>query len=228
MICSVCRHEGEPGPVSTTGRRESLCCQACGASSRHRAVGRILQGFTLANLAVYEVGRSPLSKFLCKCTRLYRVSEMRRFPQLEESMPELCMQDLEYLTWSSGMFDIVICSDVLEHVRLYVRALAELARVLKPGGIMLLTMPLISGDEHREFCRVFDHRRPELDIWQPHTPVHIDPLDPSGCKVYRYYSPPELLRECERGGLVAYFTAPDIPVECIFGSAVLVATKERS
>jgi SAM-dependent methyltransferase len=38
-------------------------------------------------------------------------------------------------------FDAVICSEVLEHLDDYPKALAEVARVLKPGGIFAVTVP---------------------------------------------------------------------------------------
>jgi len=44
-----------------------------------------------------------------------------------------------------GTFDVVLCTEVLEHVPDPVRVVRELGRVLRPGGILLLTAPLGSG-----------------------------------------------------------------------------------
>jgi SAM-dependent methyltransferase len=44
---------------------------------------------------------------------------------------------LEALEFPDDRFDNVLCSQVLEHVREPVRALQEIARVLRPGGIVL-------------------------------------------------------------------------------------------
>ncbi|NPU84619.1 MAG: 3-demethylubiquinone-9 3-O-methyltransferase [Syntrophaceae bacterium] len=41
----------------------------------------------------------------------------------------------EQLPFGGGSFDIVLCCDVLEHVEEVGRVIAEIARVLKPGGI---------------------------------------------------------------------------------------------
>jgi SAM-dependent methyltransferase len=46
------------------------------------------------------------------------------------------------LTWPDGSFDLVISSDILEHVRHPQVALAEIARVLAPGGYHIFTVPL--------------------------------------------------------------------------------------
>jgi SAM-dependent methyltransferase len=50
-------------------------------------------------------------------------------------------QDLTGLTFPSDAFDVVITIEVLEHIPDMRRALAEVARVLRPGGIMLSTFP---------------------------------------------------------------------------------------
>lgn len=45
--------------------------------------------------------------------------------------------------YSNGQFDFVICSHVLEHVDDDGKALAELRRVLKPGGRAILMVPIL-------------------------------------------------------------------------------------
>lgn len=45
------------------------------------------------------------------------------------------------LPFSDGTFDRVICSEVLEHIPNDEGAMAELARVLRPGGTMAITVP---------------------------------------------------------------------------------------
>jgi SAM-dependent methyltransferase len=45
------------------------------------------------------------------------------------------------LPFADGVFDRVICSEVLEHIVEDRRAMAELARVLRPGGTMAITVP---------------------------------------------------------------------------------------
>lgn len=49
--------------------------------------------------------------------------------------------DLMALDWPDEHFDVAISCETIEHVPNPRRALAELARVLKPGGIIYLTCP---------------------------------------------------------------------------------------
>lgn len=47
----------------------------------------------------------------------------------------------ETLPYGDGMFDVVVCSEVVEHVENYRCVLREIHRVLAPGGIAVLTTP---------------------------------------------------------------------------------------
>jgi len=51
--------------------------------------------------------------------------------------------DAARLPLSDASVDAVVCLEVLEHVRDPRGALAEFARVLKPGGVMLFSMPFM-------------------------------------------------------------------------------------
>lgn len=44
-----------------------------------------------------------------------------------------------------GSFDVVLCTEVLEHVPEPIRAVNEFSRIVKPGGKLIMTAPLGSG-----------------------------------------------------------------------------------
>ncbi len=46
---------------------------------------------------------------------------------------------------SDANFDVILCTEVLEHVPEPIKVINEFARILKPGGKVLLTAPLGSG-----------------------------------------------------------------------------------
>lgn len=58
-------------------------------------------------------------------------------------------EDLQSLTFKDGEFDLAIHSEDLEHVNDYRKALAEIERVLKPGGWQVYTVPLLHGRQTR-------------------------------------------------------------------------------
>jgi SAM-dependent methyltransferase len=53
--------------------------------------------------------------------------------------------DLTGLCFATHTFDAIVCYHVLEHIPDDARAIAELARVLKPGGLALVQVPRRSG-----------------------------------------------------------------------------------
>lgn len=66
------------------------------------------------------------------------------FPDLDPSSPRrfgFAVGDALRLPFEDGTFDKVICSEVLEHIPDYMGAVAEITRVLKPGGLLGVSVP---------------------------------------------------------------------------------------
>lgn len=53
----------------------------------------------------------------------------------------LLAADLKHLPFGADSFDLVICSEVLEHIPEHQAAMAELLRVLTPGGDLVVSVP---------------------------------------------------------------------------------------
>ncbi len=56
---------------------------------------------------------------------------------------DIC-SDITSIPVPDASFDAVLCSEVFEHIPDPVAALKELSRILKPGGVLLLTAPFCS------------------------------------------------------------------------------------
>jgi len=168
-------------------------------------------------IAGYQVGRDNLTSSLrLLCNQRFEVSEtLARY--------DCCVQNLEQLTFEDESFDLIICSDVLEHVRRYRQALAELARVTEPGGAVIITVPETGTDEHESFCEI--RRAPERDVWQPDAPRHSDPLDPDGCLVYRHFGQQAFMNDLQAVGLTPTRTEPYRQRYGIVNCAVYIGRK---
>jgi SAM-dependent methyltransferase len=91
--------------------------------------------------------------------------------------------DARQLPFADGSFDVVITSEVLEHIQDDVAAIAEMVRVLKPGGRFAATVPAYL---------------PEVVNWKLSDEYHA-PKSPGGH--VRIYSKTELRAKLRSAGL---------------------------
>jgi len=76
----------------------------------------------------------------------YQLSYMIRRMQKEGVLHAIAVHgNGEFLPFADESFDLITCSEVLEHIRNPVRALKEMGRILKPGGHLLLSTPSMSA-----------------------------------------------------------------------------------
>jgi SAM-dependent methyltransferase len=59
----------------------------------------------------------------------------------ERGVGEVVQCSITELPFSDEQFDLAVCFDVVEHVDDQLRALAELHRVVRPGGTLVVTVP---------------------------------------------------------------------------------------
>ena len=59
----------------------------------------------------------------------------------ERGVGEVVQCSITELPFSDDQFDLAVCFDVVEHVDDHLRALAELHRVVRPGGTLVVTVP---------------------------------------------------------------------------------------
>ena len=163
--------------------RESFLCVRCRSKPRERALYRTLERLApnWRELAVYEPGLAgALSKKLAEsCKNLTQSLYLPAIPRGEERNG-VRSEDLQALTFASETFDVVLTQDVLEHVLQPELAFREIARVLRPNGLHLFTVPYNSGQETQKRAEL----RPDggVRLIQP-AEYHGDPLDPGGALV---------------------------------------------
>ncbi len=79
---------------------------------------------------------------------MYQVSYMTQRMEKEGILDAVATHgNGEYLPYADNSFDLITCSEVIEHVRNPGRALAEMRRVLKPSGTLLLSTPSMQAQK---------------------------------------------------------------------------------
>jgi SAM-dependent methyltransferase len=149
-------------------------CVRCGASPVHLAVGHALRRL-VPRLDASEVcelsARGPLARYLRRHARRTALSEYLPDVPSGTVRDGVRCEDVQHLRYADAGFDLVTHTEVLEHVADDARAFAELRRVLRPGGLMVFTVPLHEGPT-RERARLCNG---EIEHLQPPA-YHGDPL----------------------------------------------------
>lgn len=125
---------------SETGLR----CARCAASAVHLSIGWALrtQVAELGTRDVYELSsRGPLVAHLARHACSLALSEYFDGIAPGSVHHGVRCEDVQALSFADASFDLITHTEVLEHVPDDRRAFAELYRVLRPGGLMLFTVP---------------------------------------------------------------------------------------
>lgn len=246
--CNVCGEPTAFFCADMAMARESLVCAHCRCTSRYRALARgVLRAVherlgvaadSLAGLAavaprgrlsVYDTqigfraarGAYPLPEYLGRLPwidlhlSLYKPT----LPWGAEISPRVSNQSLEALTFPDAAFDVVITSDVMEHVRQAALAHREIRRVLRPGGVYLFTVPHDRGrDTTLERVRIVDPADPSRDEHLLEPEYHGDANSPENrALAYRLYGT-DLDDELRSLGFSVEYAREDDPARGIVNS----------
>jgi len=179
--CNICQ---QPTLFRLLGswHREQLRCMRCGSIARWRSLLYVLnqQLPHWKQLAIHE--SSPggaVSEHLAKHAKHY--SSSHYYPEVKPGSEHngFRCENLEAMTFANESFDLFITQDVFEHLLQPELAIAEIARVLKPGGHHVFTIPWYGFDQSRKRVTI---NNGELEYLQP-AEYHGNPIDPNGSLV---------------------------------------------
>jgi SAM-dependent methyltransferase len=158
MACVICGSDGciesqvlwpeliadwalAPHEVAYIDRQQGKRCSSCGSNLRSQVLGKSIAtalGLS-APLAASIRGSDASILELNEAGNLHAVLE--KAPNaVYGAYPEV---DMQALPFDDGSFDLVVHSDTLEHIPHPLRALSECHRVLRPGGVLCYTVPVI-------------------------------------------------------------------------------------
>lgn len=139
-LCPLCDYYGMFAPFGAPPRFDARC-PSCGSLERHRLIWLLLtrqRVFTKDHRLLHFAAEAVLRKHIRAMVGRYETAEIRA-----DLNPDHVV-NIEALDLPDSSFDRILCNHVLEHVN-DVKALAELFRVLVPGGVALLTTPIVEG-----------------------------------------------------------------------------------
>jgi SAM-dependent methyltransferase len=140
--CNLCRWAGDA--FDDPGHVELTRCPRCGSNGRDRFMHWCLSRRVALGPGLRIIECSPrmgagyrgaMSSWFFYRTSDYDLSAHRGNLQL----------DLQNIDLPDACLDVLLCAHVLEHVPDTDKALAEIRRVLVPGGHLLLQVPVLQG-----------------------------------------------------------------------------------
>ncbi len=246
--CNICGHVGtlryDLPDLETFRRhhirplRETLRCRGCHAKMRDRVLAAGLLD-ALQERGVHAQTVEELASRLPEGLRVLDTDAHSRIARRLQHHPGVVRSlylpgrqsgerldddrminvDLEQMPFPDRHFDVVITSEVMEHVRYVDTAHAEVARCLKDDGVYLFTVPYDPALEHT--WQLIDPETDELLVTPPH--IHGDPMiREGGIKAYRVFGR-DIVEDLARAGLRATFTEVRRPDLGIFEGDLFVA-----
>lgn len=130
--------------------RDHLLCMGCGSIPRERALMQVIRDFcpNFRELDIHESspGGRGVSFLLRNVCPSYSTSHY--FPEItpgqKDPRTSSRCENLESLTFKDSTFDLLLTQDVMEHVFNPEVAFREIARVLRPHGAHIFTVPMVN------------------------------------------------------------------------------------
>lgn len=139
--CPLCGYHGPfMDHTAETGLRRHARCPACRSLERHRLQYLVLER-VLAGREPPRVLHVAPEPFLADYLR----SRARTYSSADLVMGGVDhVVDLRAMPFAASSFDLVFASHVLEHIAEDDSALAGIRRIIAPGGIAVLPVPLVA------------------------------------------------------------------------------------
>ena len=147
-VCPICHEPASHFQDYNTGPKRR--CPFCGSVERQRTLTELLYAGAFGpgvfhQRDILHIAPGRPEKLLLRRMHQPRITTLNILPGCDvqadiQAMPEL----------ADDSFDVVLASEVFRHVRDLDKALAEIARVLRPGGILLCSDCLENADYGRE------------------------------------------------------------------------------
>ena len=135
------------------------------ALSRHAP-----SGGALLDVGCWDGGNTVAYGKACRTRRLFGVEVCEDQAQAAERQAiEVARCNLEQpqFPWPDASMDIVVCNQVLEHLKDIFAVMDKIARVLKPGGVLVASVPNL-GSLHSRIMLLLGLQPSMIRVFGPH------------------------------------------------------------
>lgn len=140
--CAICNFTGTFKPYGAYYIRSDAKCPSCGSLERHRLLKIAFDTGQIPHDGkdwLHFAPENAVRRFVEPYAKTYVTADL-----FEDGMDHAW--NIEDIDCESERFDMILCSHVLEHVKTEI-ALSEMFRILRPGGVAVLMVPICEGLE---------------------------------------------------------------------------------
>jgi len=109
----------------------------------------------------------------------YVTQDLAQTPDVEYGKIDI-VSDLTNIPLPDNSVDVILCTEVFEHVPFPLDALKEISRLLRPGGLLIFTAPLGSGQHQKPYHFYGGYTRCWYEKFFPENGLEIQSLEPTG------------------------------------------------
>jgi len=169
--------------------RDYFKCINCNSIPRERALMRVIEqeypNWRILKIHESSPGNRGHSVKLKNEATHYIESQFFVDKPLGTLIDTVRNEDLENLTFPDHSFDLVITSDVMEHVYNPEKAFKEIYRTLKPGGAHIFSVPLINKHNKTQHWATKDKNGEPNFLFEPEW--HGNPINKKGSPVTMHW-----------------------------------------
>ncbi len=223
--CNICGTRNAFDPV--LAHRELIPCEGCGSNARLRGIFRAVQDHVIKGrdwkrdaAALRQIRGFGFSDAPQYAETLKRLFNYRNTFYHKKPLVDL----LDFSTFSDRDCDFIVCTDVMEHVTGELdTAFGNLRKALKPGGVLIFSVPYLEGDETIEhFPHLHEWKLAQVgehwflnNVRKDGTPESFTALHfhggPGAVLEMRMFGEGDLLRRLTRAGFSSVVTLdPDL------------------
>lgn len=169
MRCFVCKLNTIEANLIPTNL-ESVICQ-CGSTARHNLLLELISALAPESQSVKILGCSDPEILYPALSSIgiYIPTYLDEFPNLDL---------LDIPNSSIGKFDIILCSEILEHVFDLPKALDGISKLLKESGVAVVSFPMRDGITIEHYPEIASYRLNQISegiTWVSRSGgIHID------------------------------------------------------
>lgn len=143
--CNVCYTQLKKFATIESGE---LICPVCGSLPRSRRLYQLLiEDYLKSDLHVLD-----FSPFRVLYRKLKKIKTIHYYPSdFEDDFLSDYHYDMTNIDTANDQFDLIVCYHILEHIIDDEKAMSELYRVLKKGGLVLVQTPFKEGEIYEDY-----------------------------------------------------------------------------